>query len=310
MPCASSCRASAAIPARRPALPEAPIIQRLATDDGVSLAVHRLGPRDAPPVLLAPGTFSNWSFWIGTRGIGFARDLAAAGFEAWVLDFRGHGASQRQAAGQHWNFDDWGRRDIAAAVRAIAAEGRRPLLVGHSAGGASVLAALAAEPDVAAAARAAAILATPLPWLQRWRRPAAWVMRAAARRLGAFPARLLRLGPEDELPGVMEQWMDWNLNGRWTGNDGTDYCVALRHLSMPLLFLAGAGDVRFAPPHAARALFELAGSRDKTFVLAGRDTGFAVDYAHTDLVVSRQAREEVWPLLIAWLRRAAAAPGH
>lgn len=292
------------MPAADAPAPERPATARITTRDGVSLAVHRVGPPAGQPVLLAPGTFSNWSFWLGTRGTGFARLLAEAGFEAWVLDFRGHGASQRQAPGQRWCFDDWGRLDVPAAVRAITATGRRPLLVGHSAGGASVLAALAAEPDVRSAARAAVIIATPLPWLQRWRRAAAHTMRLASRHLPAFPARLLRLGPEDELPGVMEQWMEWNIHGHWTGRDGTDYSLALPGLDRPpLLFLAGAGDTRFAPPAATRGLFDLAGSADKSFLLAGTASGFARDYGHVDLVVSREARAEIWPLLLDFLRR-------
>ncbi|HEX6306767.1 MAG TPA: alpha/beta fold hydrolase [Longimicrobiales bacterium] len=276
-------------------------VERIATADGISIAVHRLGERDAVPVVLAPGTFSNRSFWLGTRGTGFARELAGRDFEAWVIDFRGHGQSQRPAPGQRWNFDDWGRLDIPAVVAAAAAGGRRPLLVGHSAGGASVLAALAGTPGLAASVAAAAIIATPLPWLQRWRRIAAWTMRLASRHMSAFPARLLRLGPEDELPGVMEQWMDWNLRGHWIGRDGTDYSVSLAALRLPLLFLAGSGDHRFAPPHACRGLFDLVASADRLFIEAGIDTGFRRDYDHVGLIVSRDAREEIWPLLADWL---------
>lgn len=273
--------------------------QRITTEDGVAITVHRLGEPAGAPVILAPGTFSNWSFWLGTRGTGFARDLADRGFEAWVVDLRGHGRSQRPAPGQRWNFDDWGRLDLPAVVRAVNAEQRTPLLVGHSAGGASVLAALAGTPGLDVAATA--VIATPLPWLQRWRRAAAWSMRFASRHMTAFPARLLGLGPEDELPGVMEQWMDWNLRGRWTGRDGTDYGVALARLRLPLLFIAGSGDHTFAPPAACRGLYDLIGSQDRLFIEAGRATGFSRDYGHVELIVSRDARHEIWPLLADWL---------
>jgi predicted alpha/beta hydrolase len=286
--------------------------QRITTEDDVAITVHRIGDHDGTAVILVPGTFSNWTFWFGTRGTGFARELAGRGFEAWVVDLRGHGRSQRPAPGQRWNFDDWGRMDVPAVVRAVNAEGRTPLLVGHSAGGASVLAALAGTPGLEDDVAAAAIIATPLPWLQRWRRAAAWGMRFASRNMDAFPARLLGLGPEDELPGVMEQWMDWNLRGRWTGRDGTDYDKALAQLRLPLLFIAGTGDHRFAPPDACRGLFELTRSPDCLFIEAGRDTGFSRDYGHVELIVSREARQEIWPLLADWLaahtrsRRAAA----
>lgn len=281
--------------------------RRIITEDDVAITVHRVGDTDGTPVILAPGTFSNWSFWLGTRGTGFARELAGRGFEAWVVDLRGHGRSQRPAPGERWNFDDWGRLDLPAVVQAAHDEGRRPLLVGHSAGGASVLAALAGTSGLESRVAAAAIIATPLPWLQRWRRAIAWGMRFASRNMDAFPARLLGLGPEDELPGVMEQWMDWNLRGRWIGRDGTDYSTALTQLRLPLLFIAGSGDHRFAPPAACRGLFELAGSRDRIFIEAGIDTGFSRDYGHVDLIVSREARREIWPLLADWLTAHASA---
>jgi len=280
---------------------ESAVLQRVTTADDVAITVHRIGDRAGTPVILVPGTFSNWSFWLGTRGTGFARHLAARGFEAWVVDLRGHGSSQRPAPGQRWNFDDWGRLDLPAVIRAVTAERRTPLLVGHSAGGASVLAALAGTAGLEADVAAAAIIATPLPWLQRWRRVGAWAMRFAARHMDAFPARLLGLGPEDELSGVMEQWMDWNLRGHWTGRDGTEYGTAISNLRLPLLFIAGTGDHRFAPPDACRGLFERAGSPDKLFVEAGRDTGFSRDYGHVELVVSRDAQGEIWPLLADWL---------
>ncbi|HSJ29784.1 MAG TPA: alpha/beta fold hydrolase [Longimicrobiales bacterium] len=281
--------------------------RRILTEDDVAITVHRVGAADGTPVILAPGTFSNWSFWLGTRGTGFARELAARGFEAWVVDLRGHGRSQRPAPGERWNFDDWGRLDLPAVIRAAHDEGRRPLLVGHSAGGASVLAALAGTNGLESRVAAAAIIATPLPWLQRWRRAVGWAMRFASRHMDAFPARLLGLGPEDELPGVMEQWMDWNLRGRWIGRDGTDYSTALTQLRLPLLFIAGSGDHRFAPPAACRGLFELVGSRDRIFIEAGIDTGFSRDYGHVDLIVSREARREIWPLLADWLTAHASA---
>jgi predicted alpha/beta hydrolase len=287
----------------------APAIEYITASDGARLALHRIGRRGAQPVILVPGTFSNWSFWLGTRSTGFARVLARSGFEAIVLDLRGHGASQRQAPGERWTFDMWGRLDVPAAVRHVAAAGERPLLVGHSAGGASGLVALAMERAVSAVVPAAIIAATPLPWLQPWRRAAAHVVRLAARRLPAFPARLLRLGPEDELPGVMEQWMEWNLNGHWIGDDGTDYTAALATVRTPLLFLAGAADTRFAPPDAVAGLHDIVGSAHRRFVRAGRNSGFSRDYGHVDLIASRAAQAEVWPLMIDWLRAATAADG-
>ncbi len=273
------------------------------TEDGVHLAAHCLGDPGATPVLLVPGTFSNHTFWLGTRGTGFARALANAGYEAWVLDPRGHGDSQKPARGEHWDFDDWARRDVPAAIRAAAQRGCGVIVVGHSAGGATSLIACAVENDVQAAVRGLVVAGTPLPWLQGFRRAVTWATRAVSRSVGRFPARLLALGPEDELGGVMAQWMTWNLEGHWVGDDGTDYQSLLARLELPILFLAGAGDYLEAPPRAVHALFKLVGSRDKTFLLCGRDGGFSEDFDHAGILVSRAAREEVWPKILEWIRR-------
>lgn len=272
----------------------------LRASDGVRLSLHAVGPADGTPVLLVSGTFSNHSFWLGTRGTGFARYLAANGCRAVALDPRGHGDSQRPGPGDRWTFDDWARRDLPAAIRRVARNGP-VFLVGHSAGGAVVLVALAARPELQEYVRGAVILATPLPWLQPLRRVFAHGIRLLSLAAGRFPARMLGIGPEDELARVMAQWMTWNLRGSWRGDDGTDYGARLRDVRVPILAMAGAGDRLWAPPRAVRGLVDLLASPDRTFTVCGRDDGFSRDYDHNGLVISRPARREVWPRIFAWL---------
>jgi oxygen-independent coproporphyrinogen-3 oxidase len=235
--------------------------------------------------------------------VGFARDLAAAGYEACALDMRGHGASQRPRRSDRWDFDDWAREDVPTALRALLAERRRPFVIGHSAGGAAVLAGLAANPDIRRRLRGVVIVATPLPWLQPWRAAGARLIRLSSRVLGRFPARLLKLGPEDELKGVMAQWMSWNTRGHWRGDDGTDYEAGLGELELPLLTIAGTGDRFFAPPRACHGLHERIASPDKTFVLCGQHSGFRHDFDHVSILVGAPARERVWPLIIRWIQQ-------
>jgi pimeloyl-ACP methyl ester carboxylesterase len=250
---------------------------------------------------LVPGTFSNSTFWFGTRGIGFGRSLVDAGFHACALDPRGHGFSDRPRRGQHWDIDDWARLDVPTALKAVATPDNPAFIIGHSAGGAVTLAALSADPDLHAYVRGVVAIGTPLPWLQPWRGIGAWLIRATSLLMRRFPARLVRLGPEDELPRVMAQWMTWNIEGHWTGDDGTDYTAGLANLIRPFLMIAGTGDKIFAPPSACRGLFDLIGSPNKRFLLFGRSEGSAQDFGHVDLVVSRAARVEIWPRIIDWL---------
>lgn len=280
-------------------------LTRITTDDGVSLALHRLGSDRDQPVLLIPGTFSNHTFWLGTRGVGFARELASSGFEACVLDPRGHGSSQRPTSADRWDFDHWAREDVPAAIRALGSEGKRPLIVGHSAGGAAAIAALAAHDDLRDTVAGLAVIGTPLPWLQPWRGAGARVIRTVSRLRKRFPARLLGLGPEDELEGVMVQWMTWNIEGHWIGRDGTDYQQGFGRIRCPTLVVAGTGDHFFAPPRACHGVYELVGSRQKQWLLCGRQTGFAEDFDHVSILIGPVARVEVWPRIRQWLELSA-----
>jgi pimeloyl-ACP methyl ester carboxylesterase len=251
--------------------------------------------------LLVPGTFSNSTFWFGTRGVGFARTLVDAGYYACALDPRGHGESARPRRDQHWDIDDWARLDVPAALEAVATPDNPAFIIGHSAGGAVALAALSADADLHAGVRGVVAIGTPLPWLQPWRGIGAWLIRASSLLLRHFPARVLRIGPEDELPRVMSQWMTWNIEGHWTGDDGTDYMAGLSRFRFPFLAIAGTGDRVFAPPAACRGLFDLIGSANKRFVLFGKSEGHAEDFDHVGLVVSKAARVEIWPRIVEWL---------
>ncbi|HET9440663.1 MAG TPA: alpha/beta fold hydrolase [Longimicrobiales bacterium] len=269
-------------------------IDYLVTPDGARIALHRMGNPEHPRVLLIPGTFSNHTFWLGTRGVGFARTLADAGYEACVLDPRGHGVSDRPTRKQHWDIDDWARADVPTALRALASAEQPVFIIGHSAGGAVTLAALSADQQLHALVRGVVTIGTPVPWLQPWRGIGAWLIRATSEMLGRFPARLLRLGPEDELPRVMSQWMTWNIEGHWTGDDGTDYSKGLEQLHMPFLMIAGTADRFFAPPYACEGLFKMVGSARKQFKVFR-------DLDHVGLMVSRRARAEVWPCILGFL---------
>lgn len=266
----------------------------LTTPDNVRIALHTLGDLSNPAVLLVPGTFSNATFWLGTKGVGFARRLAEAGYYACVIEPRGHGRSARPRKGDDWDIDDWARLDLPTALREIASPDKPCAIVAHSAGGAVALAALVAEPALRQYVSKIVLVGTPLPWLQPWRGAGAWLIRLVSTSLGRFPARLLRLGPEDELPQVMSQWMTWNLKGQWIGDDGVDYTAGLSQLHMPFLVIAATADHMFAPPEACRGLFEKIGSTQKDFVVFdGLD--------HVSMIVSKRARSEVWPTILTFL---------
>lgn len=271
------------------------------TADGVQLVVHRLGDANAPAVLLLTGAFSNHTFWLGTRGVGFARFLAEQGFCAYVLDFRGHGQSQGKPPGARWCFEDWAVHDIPAALE-IAADNGAVGVVTHSAAGAAVLTALALKPSLGERVARLAILATPYPSLRGYRRLTARFAVFLCHLLGRFPARFLRFGPEDEDGGIMAQWLGWNLTGAWVTREGFSVLAHLPELSFPLLLVAGAGDWLWSPPPLCQRLWQVIPAAKKDFWVVGEDDGCPLKPGHVSLVTHPECRRAFWPRLLAWLR--------
>ena len=98
--------------------------------DGLRLALRRVGKRGGDPVVLTHGTFSNHRSCMG-----LAAFLAKEGFDCWVLDWRGHGASEHP--NRPHSFDDIALLDAPAVIDAVTSRSGRPDLywVGHSGGG-------------------------------------------------------------------------------------------------------------------------------------------------------------------------------
>jgi oxygen-independent coproporphyrinogen-3 oxidase len=281
---------------------------RVHADDGVELALFRAEPASrrpgALPLLFVHGTFSNRLFFLGARERGLARYMAERGFDAWVAELRGHGRSGPAGRRSAWQFEDWIRRDAPAFVAGVQrATGRSRLVwIGHSAGGIIGVAYAGLGAEHSEAIAGLVTVASPAPTgLHLRQRPMVWAALTATRLVGRFPARFLRIGPEDEHAGIMEQWMRWNLGRRWLGEDGTDYFASCTNIRAAHLALAGAGDWAFAPAALCADLLGASGSPDKTFLVCGRAQGFSENFRHNRLLISRSARAEVWPRIAAWI---------
>jgi oxygen-independent coproporphyrinogen-3 oxidase len=280
------------------------------TEDGVELSLIRISQeiQHEPPVLLTHGTFSNAQVCLR-----LAKYLAGHGFDCWILELRGHGQSEPGPV--HPDFELFSDFDVPAALRGVRQRTKKPQVfwVGHSGGGLALLMHLARRPEAAAHVKGIVTLAS-----QATEAGATWAGRtkialgaAANNLIGYAPGPLLRLGPENEFRGVMNQWFRWNWNGRWTGKDGFDYLAALRRVEVPALCFAGGGDRFIAPYGGCRKLYNALGSLDKRMALCARSEGYSEDYSHSRIIAGRRAQQEVWPTISEWLiKRAGKQKAH
>ena len=277
-----------------------PTVHSAVTEDGITVALTRYAAdvTRSAPVVLTHGTFSN-----GGLCARLAAYLAQDGFDCWVLELRGHGASQRD--GYRPDFEAFGLYDVPAAIDAVRQQTGRPqvFLVGHSAGGLAFLMHLARRPAaqrevagvITLASQATGAYTTWRGWL------AGHGVQVGTALLGYSAGRAWRLGPEDERKGVFDAWFRWNRTRRWIGSDGFDYMAALRQLTVPTWCLAGAGDQAIAPVEGCQSVYEAIGSPSKRWTVCGKTEGFSEDFGHARLIASRTAQREIWPRIKDWL---------
>ncbi|MBS7558771.1 alpha/beta fold hydrolase [Pseudomonas sp. RC4D1] len=278
-------------------------------DSSVELAVTRLGLADEPeargvPVVLLHGSFSNRRFWYSPKGIGLGAYLARAGFDVWIPEMRGHGLSRRNADYRKNRVADYARYDlpaIAAFVREQSAQ--IPHWIGHSLGGTTLAAALGGQYLGDAGVASAAFFGTQvsrtywplkIPMVE-------WGGRLVIKRFAQLSGSRLKRGPEDEPIGLALESMRWHGLFGCFGDADKDWWAGLAEVSVPVLAVSATGDHQ-DPTWACRKLFDQLASEQKQFVCLGRELGFSSNFGHVEMLVSKPAQTEVWPLVERWLK--------
>lgn len=318
--------------------------------DGWQLGVvHRPAAvrRFREPVVLCHGLAANRMNFDFEPPFSLAHFLAEAGFECFVVDWRGTGLSRRPPRGVgRWQYsiDDHIAKDAPALIElALRQSGaKRAFWVGHSLGG--LIGSAAAGGAVRGKLQGLVTIGSPAFFQYSW-----WLRRAVHTGLylsltGALHHRLVGtaiapflgyvalplsdviVNPKHIPPRiqrqvyanmmssislrVLRQLHDWIEHDAFRSEDrSVDYRDAIRSLDVPLLVMGGSAD-KLATPAAVRAQYELAGSADKTLIILGPENGDALEYGHGDVVFGSGAPSEVYPVIRRWLEgRATAAAG-
>ncbi len=311
------------------------------TEDGARLALYRYRPkgdqRRREPVFFVHGLGANKYNLDFDEAYSWARGFARAGFDAWIVDLRGAGMSVPPKPDWNWNFDDYARQDVTAAVAHIrqATGAERVHWVGHSMGGMLLYSYLgigkpewirsgvamgspvrfASRHGLGAALKLAFLLdhikyvpirtaihlALPLIPLIRNSAPVRSQMNPDNIDLG-FIQRVAYNAVHHLPPALLKQFSDWVVNDCFRSADHqVDYQAALRESTVPVFVISGAGDILVQPVNAKHAYDLMPDSSGKQYLEVGRATGFGHDYGHIDFVFGRDAAKELFPRVLEWV---------
>ncbi|WP_339531477.1 alpha/beta fold hydrolase [Pseudomonas mucidolens] len=278
-------------------------------DGTVEVAVTRLGLAEVAdsrgvPVILLHGSFSNRRFWYSPKGIGLGAYLARQGFDVWIPEMRGHGLSRRNRDYPKNRVADYARYDLPAIAAFVREQsGQVPHWIGHSLGATTLAAALGGQYLGAPAVASVALFGCQVSrtyWPLKIP-PVEWGGRFILKRFAQLSGARLKRGPEDEPIGLALESLRWHgLFGRF-GDGERDWWKGLAEVDVPLLAVSAAGD-RQDPDWACRKLLEQVGSEHRQYLCLGRQQGFTGDFGHVEMLVSKAAQVEVWPLVERWLK--------
>lgn len=280
----------------------------IVTKDNAEIAVSRIRSKnpnsDTIPVILVHGTYSKRNFWVSPNGIGIGPFLAEAGFDVWIPEFRGHGLSTKDSRFSEITAEQQIRYDLQAVQQYVYSRNKASQSwVGHSFGGVYILASLACQwldqhimrnliTFGSQISKGEAFLKIP---------GVSWICSMIVKRIGYFPAPRLGLGPEVEAAAAMIEVIGWKkFLGKWQNSEGFCYWDGMAGVHIPFYAFAGAAD-KSDPIEGCRILFDSVGSINKTLTILGKKNGFLVDYDHTGMIVSKESKEEIWPLVVRLL---------
>lgn len=281
-----------------------------------------------PPVICCHGIGANSISLDLAEEISLPRYLRARGFDTWLLDLRGRGGSERPPPGRgryDYDFSDHARFDVKAAIELVRREtgASKVAWVGHSMGGMSIYGhcELHGDDEVQAAVVCGSPVAWPRPpkiavfarFARFHRLPAVYQVLAARvvaplagywhpriAKLIVNPknmdGRLMRVGLARALANMsnraIQQLADWITTNELKDGERV-FFKELSRITVPWLAIGGRVD-RLVPPENVKVGFDQVRSKDKKWILAGKEAGFAEDYGHIDLLLGRNCREEIY----------------
>lgn len=119
--------------------------------------------------------------------------------------------------------------------------------------------------------------------------------------IGFVPAKIIGR-PHNEDYCCMKQWFDWNLSKNFISETGRNYALEMSKIQIPILSISGAGDKFVAPMIGCKEHLLKFKNCENKLLHCGKNKGFQEDYSHSRLIYSRNAKKEIYPEVLKWIK--------
>lgn len=238
-----------------------------------------------------------------------------------------------------WEFEEHLREDVPAVIDFVLDRTGAPKVhwVGHSMGGMLILAHVSGKPDAAVASavtvgspvdfsdmrtRSSDFLLkvrplfdwlpiSPLPIFGRFLTPIAHMIPNTL--LGLFHAP--NMSPEiarktvalaSQLVTSNHIWLTFGRyieSGTFAPKNGKPYLEGLAKAKAAILFIGGSRDGMAPHATSAEVCTPSNPGGERCCLIVGKESGFASDYGHMDLVLGKGSEDEIFPRILAWLEQ-------
>lgn len=276
-----------------------------------SIVHHFKTKSDGEVVVLFHGYFEDGRIFYSNNGKGLAPFLAQAGFDVFVVDFPGKSASEQKIA----EGVDYSQNEIITSIIPSALAfvrkftGVDKIHVGaHSWGGVVFMAYMARFKDenlrsffsFGAKRRIGRLNLRRLVYIE-----IGWYIigNYLSNKYGFLPHKLMKLGNEDEPKSYFKQTSKWIYTKTWVDPaDAFDYANGFDNYEAPRsLFITGKKDKILGHPKDVQALQTEMKSAQSTYLTIGQKTGFKNDYDHISILTHKDAPNDHFRLVVAFL---------
>lgn len=272
----------------------------LTTQDQEVITLYRVGDNGDEICFLTHGTFSDKRVCLG-----LANYLKDKGLTCYILEWRGHNSFK---AKEPFNFETVALYDFYTAFDYLCHQLNLKKIhtITHSGGGICMSMFLIRHPRFKNYIKSMTMVACQsfgavFNYQSYFR---ILIFKYLNKIVGYIPAKKLKLGVINENYHTMQLWYDWNLSKKFISQiDGMDYAYHLGEISIPIYCICGSGDKVIAPTIGCYKFFELFNGDDKKFQEFGIENGSLEDYSHSRIMISKNAKVEVWENIASWINK-------